>query len=326
MPKLPPGSRALVSSRLDDGLFVPVHSLPQWIALRGDDRANPALLLITGPGAAFSPLAPLFAPWEADFTVVHWDQPNAGATFSRQGWVEPFTLDRLAADGIAVAEAVRARLGVPLALFCVSGGTAVGLKMIRARPDLFAAYVGNGQIVDRATQEAASYARVLAEAQAAGDAAAVAELSAIGPPPWADLAAEAIKSAYANAPTASEQAAFARRPPGPPPADAAYIPHGLPAHDPRAQATVAYAAIRGELGAFDARTLGLDYAVPMVLLQGAEDRHTTSPEVEAWAAELRAPSVAYVPIPGGGHMSTFLTDEIAALLARHVRPLCGAGT
>jgi len=320
MPHSPQGPRA--AARLDDGLFVTLRGLDQWIALRGDSPANPALLVISGPGAAFSPMAPLFAPWEAEFTLVHWDQPNAGATFARNGWVEPYTLDRLAADGIAVAQAVRARLGVPVVLFCVSAGTAVGLKMIRARPDLFAAYVGNGQIVNRTAQEAASYARVLADARASGDAAAVAELETIGPPPWADLAAEVIKSACANAPTAAERAAFAARPPTPPPADAAYVPHHLPAHDPRAQATAAYAAIRDELAAFDAHALGQDYAVPMVLLQGAEDRHTTSPEVEAWAAGLIAPSVAYVPIPGAGHLSTFLAEEIASLLARHVRPLC----
>src|SRR5205823_2659542 len=127
---------------------------------QGADATNPALMIISGAGAAFSPLAPLFAPWEADFTLVHWDQPNAGATFGKCGWTEPFTLARLAADGIAVAEHVRARLGVPLALFCTSGGTMVGLTMIRQRPDLFAAYVGNGQIVGRARQEALSYAMV----------------------------------------------------------------------------------------------------------------------------------------------------------------------
>ena len=327
MPPHPPGPRdgASARRRLDDGLFVPVHGLDQWIALRGDHADNPALMIVSGPGAAFSPMAPVFAPWEADFTLVHWDQPNAGATCARSGWVEPYTLDRLGADGIAVAEFVRERLGVPLALFCVSGGTPVGLKMIRARPDLFVAYVGNGQIVARAEQEAASYARVLADARAAGDADAVTALEAVGPPPWPDLAAEVVKSAHANALTASERAAFAALPPGalgPPPAGAAYVPHGLPAQDVRAQATAAYAAIRAELGAFDARALGLDYAVPMVLLQGAEDRHTTSPEVEAWAAGLRAPSITYVPIPDAGHMSTFLTHDIAALLAQHVRPLC----
>jgi pimeloyl-ACP methyl ester carboxylesterase len=331
MPKLLRGPRLRASApsrppaaRMDDGLLVTIRGLDQWIALPGDSPANPALLVVTGPGAAFSPMAPVFTPWEADFTLVHWDQPNAGATYARGGWTGPFTRDRLAADGIAVAEWVRARLGVPLALFCVSGGTAVGLMMVRARPELFAAYVGNGQIVDRARQETASYAAVLADARAAGDATAAA-LEAIGPPPWSDLASEVVKSSYANVLTPAERAAFAALPPGamgPPPAGAAYVPHGLPVQDARAQATAAYAAIRSELFAFDARALGLDYALPMVLLQAAEDRHTTSPEVEAWAAELRAPSVTYVPIPGAGHMSTFLVDQLAALLAQYVRPLC----
>jgi hypothetical protein len=246
MPKLLRGPRLRASApsrppaaRMDDGLLVTIRGLDQWIALPGDSPANPALLVVTGPGAAFSPMAPVFTPWEADFTLVHWDQPNAGATYARGGWTGPFTLDRLAADGIAVAEWVRARLGVPLALFCVSGGTAVGLMMVRARPELFAAYVGNGQIVDRARQETASYAAVLADARAAGDATAAA-LEAIGPPPWSDLASEVVKSSYANVLTPAERAAFAALPPGamgPPPAGAAYVPHGLPVQDARAQAS-----------------------------------------------------------------------------------------
>ena len=62
--------------------FVTVGGIDQWIQLRGEDRDNPVLLMITGPGVAFSPLAPFFSPWERDYTVVHWDQPGAGATFS----------------------------------------------------------------------------------------------------------------------------------------------------------------------------------------------------------------------------------------------------
>lgn len=326
MPPHPPGPRdgASASPRLDDGLFVPLHGLDHWIALRGDRADNPALLIVSGPGAAFSRLAPVFAPWEADFTLVHWDQPNAGATLARSGWSEPYTLDRLAADGIAVASWVRARLATPLVLFCTSAGTPVGLKMIRARPDLFAAYVGNGQIVDRARQEALSYAMVLADARADGGVTAVSELETLGPPPWTDIAADLVKSKYANAPTPAEQAAMARLGPGafaPPPPGAAYVPEGQRPQDLRAQATAAFAALKPELDAFDARALGLDFEVPMIFLQGAEDRHTVSSEVEAYAADLRAPMVSYVPLAGFGHMSGLMAERLAPELVRHVRPL-----
>jgi pimeloyl-ACP methyl ester carboxylesterase len=68
---------------IDEGLFLPVGGIDQWVTIRGADRANPALLVIPGAGAGFSAMAPLFAPWEARFTVVQWDQPGAGATAAR---------------------------------------------------------------------------------------------------------------------------------------------------------------------------------------------------------------------------------------------------
>jgi pimeloyl-ACP methyl ester carboxylesterase len=312
---------------IDEGLFIPVHGLEQWITLRGADAANPGLMIVTGPGAAFSPMAPLFAPWERDFTLVQWDQPGAGATLARCGPPPaPFTYERLARDGIAVAHYARGRLGRPIALLGISGGTVLGLKMIKARPDLFAAYVANGQVVNWAEQEARSYATILARARAAGDDAAVAEIVGLGPPPWTDVAAYAVKGKHANAMTPAEAAALdpavmaAVRAP---PAEARYVARGLPEADAYAASLAAYAALKPELGQFDARDLGLDFELPMIFLQGAQDAHTTTPEVAAYAAEVRAPAVIYEEIAEGGHMSIFLTQRIGELLARHVRPRLG---
>ena len=308
---------------IDDGLFVDIHGLEQWVTLRGRDVGNPALMIVTGAGAAFSSMAPLFAAWEQDFTVVQWDQPGAGATCARHGAAPaPFTYDRLARDGTAVAEWVRARLGVKLGLFCVSGGSVTGLKMIAARPDLFGVYVGNGQVVDWTAQEAASYALILAHARAAGDAAAVTEIEAVGPPPWLEIAGDMIKGKYANAMTAPEQAALSPAVMAhvrTPPEDAAYVARGLPAVDPYVSSLAAYEALKPELGRFKARELGPGFSVPMVFLQGAQDAHTTTPEVAAYAAQIDAPAVVYEEIAEGGHMSSFLTDRIGDLLVRHAR-------
>lgn len=311
---------------IDEGLFIPVGGLEQWVTIRGSDVANPTILIVGGAGAAFSATAPLFEPWQGRFTVAQWDQPGAGATLARAGGTGgPLSHDRLARDGISVVEAVLARLGqARLAVFGISGGTIVALKMIRARPELFGAYVANGQITDWARQEALSYRMILDRARAAGDAAAVAEIEGIGPPPWTDIAADVVKGRYANAMTPAEQASLdpallsALRSP---PADARYVAKGLPPRDAFADSLAAFTALKPELAAFDAEALGLDFAVPMVFLQGAEDAHTPAAEVEAYAAKLNAPSVRYAAIEGGGHMSVFLRERMAELLERWVRPL-----
>ena len=106
-----------------------------------------------------------------------------------------------------------------------------------------------------------------------------------------------------------------------PPADAAYLAKGLPRRDPYADGLAAFTALKPELAAFDAEALGLEYAVPMVFLQGAQDAHTPAAEVEAYAAKVRAPSVRYEVIEEGGHMALFLGERMAGLLERWVRPL-----
>src|SRR5262245_27821839 len=215
--------------RIDEGAFVPILGLEQWLTFRGDDRANPALLVLGGPGAGLSAFAPLFASWEKSFTVVQWDQPGGGATHAKNGdeRTGPLTIDRLVSDAIAVAEHARERLGKQrVVLLGHSGGSILALTIASRRPDLVCACVGAGAFVDWPRQDAASYALVLARARAARDAAAVAELERIGPPPYADTATDAIKSKYAGAFTPAEAAAFAALWPAidSPPADATYVP------------------------------------------------------------------------------------------------------
>jgi pimeloyl-ACP methyl ester carboxylesterase len=149
-------------SRIEEGLFVDVNGVQQWVTLRGDDRANPALLIIAGPGFGYAALAPFFASYERAYTVVQWDQPGAGFTFGKNGNAGGLTLERLVRDGVRVAELTRERLRVQrIALLCVSGGTLVGLHMAQQRPDLFCAYVGTGQFVDWPRQDAQGYALLL---------------------------------------------------------------------------------------------------------------------------------------------------------------------
>lgn len=308
-----------------EGLFVP--GLDQWVTIQSRNAANPVLFILSGPGAAFSRMAPFFAPWEADFTLVQWDQPGAGATVARNG-AQPLSLDRLARDAASVLEFVLYRLARTKALVLgISGGSVVGLMLARQRPDLLSAYIGTGQFVDWATQDRLSYDLLLARARAAGDQAIVGDLVRIGPPPYADAETDLIKSGYAGAMTAAELAAFAGLDAATsaamanPPSGATYVAPGLPAPDQRANAMAAYQAVRAELLTFDARALGMRFDIPMVFLQGDEDVYSVTSEVDAYAAQIQAPVVRFALVAGGGHSSVFMRDAFLDLLNRHVRPL-----
>src|SRR5260221_5609476 len=129
---------------IEETMFVQLGGVEQWIQSRGDARNNPVLLFIHGgPGSSESPLSSLFRPWEKHFTVVMWDQRDAGKTFSRNGAVREMSLPRVAQDGIELAEFLGRHLHKKrIVVLGHSWGTMVGVRMVHDRPDLFSAYVG----------------------------------------------------------------------------------------------------------------------------------------------------------------------------------------
>jgi pimeloyl-ACP methyl ester carboxylesterase len=315
-------------SRIQEGRFVSVRGADQWITIRGDNRRNPAILILPGPGAGMCALAPVFAPWEHRFTLAQWDQPRAGVTGARHSATAPgeYSIARLVRDGITVSEWIGGQLGgCPIALLAFSGGTIVGLQMVKQRPELFSAYIATGQFTHWARQDALSYQMILEQARRSGDHAGTAELEAIGPPPYADTATDAIKSKYSMLYSAADSAAFAelaRSSVTDPPADATFVPpKPRPNKDVRAVATAAYDALRAEIVSFDADHLGPEFSVPMIFLQGELDAYAVSSEVERYVARIRAPYKTYISIARAGHSPWMMRDQYLALLQEHVRPI-----
>ncbi|HXQ47627.1 MAG TPA: alpha/beta hydrolase, partial [Caulobacteraceae bacterium] len=159
---------------IDEGRYVRIGGIEQWITIRGQDRRNPVILMIDGgPGAATSVAAP--SALEKDFVLVEWDQPGAGKTYGRSGPLgRDDTIERLALDGIALADQVRHDLKRDkVILVGVSWGSIVGVRMALARPDLFTAYIGTGQFANMREGDALAYASTMAKAKARRDTAAI---------------------------------------------------------------------------------------------------------------------------------------------------------
>ena len=171
---------------VDKTTFVSLGGMEQWISIRGDDRSNPVLLVVHGgPGEAQWPQAEVYKPWEKTFVVVQWDQRGAGHTFGRYGTNTPdVTLDRISKDGIELAEYLCRQLGKKkIIALGQSWGSIVATRMVQMRPDLFAAYVGTGQVTSWAAMVNAQYDLVLAKARKDGDQAAIKELETNRPDP-----------------------------------------------------------------------------------------------------------------------------------------------
>lgn len=318
------------SLAIDEGQFVPVNGVEQWVTVRGSDPAKPVILLLHGgPGFPMSFLAPLFAEWEKDFTIVQWDQPATGATLlhNREGHVGPLTIDRYVRDGLAVAEWARERLGKDkIVLVGTSWGSLIGLEMIRQRPELFAAYVGTSQPVG-AEGALVGYRMALEAARTRNDSAAIAELERIGPPPYERFEDFMVRQQYSNAPglpaTPDETAA------------AAAMIHVMMNPDPTARYNApvtpppgydgglmaAQQATWRETWSWEAAPLGTRFEVPMLIVQGEVDINTPTSVTRDWFGKVDAPTKAFEVVPGAGHAVILFHAEVLELLRKHVLPI-----
>ena len=167
----------------EEASFITIGGIEQWVTIRGDDRRNPVLLLLHGgPGDVQSPLVSTYAPYEKDFVLVQWDQRGAGRTFAKNG-AAGVTREKLIADGIDLAEQLHKRFPrAPLILFGHSWGSIIATGMAQQRPELFAAYVGTGQVTAWADTVQFQFDFLKQRYKEKGDTAALAALEAIGKP------------------------------------------------------------------------------------------------------------------------------------------------
>jgi pimeloyl-ACP methyl ester carboxylesterase len=137
-----------------------------------------------GPGEAQWPAEEIFKHWEKAFTVVQWDQRGTGHTFGRYGQKTPdVTLDRISRDGVELAAYLcRELYKQKIVVLGHSWGSLVGVHMVQLRPELFAAYVGTGQVASWAANVNTQFDLHLAKARREADAAQIRKLEAIGRP------------------------------------------------------------------------------------------------------------------------------------------------
>jgi pimeloyl-ACP methyl ester carboxylesterase len=165
--------------------FVMIGGIEQWIGVTGDDRSNPIILVVHGgPGEAQWPQAARYKPWKKEFTVAQWDQRGAGRTYGRYTTQTPnVNLTQIVSDGIEVAEYLCHTYGKrKIVLLGHSWGSIVAVNMVKQRPDLFAAYVGTGQVASWADSVQWQFDLLLAKARADHDSANLKMLEAIGKP------------------------------------------------------------------------------------------------------------------------------------------------
>lgn len=162
----------------------------QTMLIRGHDTDDPVILFLAGGpgGSELGSMSRYAHPLEENFVVVTWDQLGTGRSTGQFDPSSKLSFDRSVTDTIEVSEYLRQRFSKDrIYLVGNSWGTFLGVRAAQQRPDLYAAYVGTGQMVDAVDTDRMFYEDALDYADTTGNTAMAATLRGNGPPPYDDL-------------------------------------------------------------------------------------------------------------------------------------------
>ena len=317
------------SREIDESGFVTIGAIEQWISIQGRDTSNPVILFLHGgPGEAQSPFVKQFVPWQADFTVVNWDQRGAGKTFGRHGPSTPgmstpeTAFDRMCQDVRETAEHACRRLGQKkVILVGQSWGTQLGFSAIMRWPHLFHAYVGTAHYVSWTESLKGQESWKRQQAIAANDQATIATLDEAAQLPETDLrryrTANKYRFTQPDLDYFKVYNAFTGQVPGQPPPP---IPEHGDVADWFGGMNFSTPKLGPVISSYDARKLGLDVPIPFFVIQGRDDHVTPFDVAETYVAEVRAPVKKFIPI-AGGHFGCFTNSAgFVGALREHVLP------
>lgn len=165
---------------------VNLNGSEQWITIRGQNINNPILLNLGmgGPGGGGFTTRGFFEPLEDHYTVVSWDEPGTGKSYQAVP-MRSLTPERFISDAFALAQMLRARFHQDkIYVYGTSWTSILGIWLVQRHPDLFYAYVGNGQMVSTIEDDVMGYQLALKYATEHGETATVETLRRNGPPPY----------------------------------------------------------------------------------------------------------------------------------------------
>jgi len=165
---------------------VKIGGILQSVWFRGEDRGNPALLLLHGgPGVSESALFRHYnAELEKDFLVVYWEQRGTGRSYHSDIPPASLTIEQMLRDLDQVVELVRRRFHKDkVVLLGHSWGTVLGAIYSHRYPEKVSAYVSVAQVVNVAEGARLSCEFAISEARRRGADSALRELETICPTP-----------------------------------------------------------------------------------------------------------------------------------------------
>jgi proline iminopeptidase len=329
---------------VDELFYEQIGGISQAFHVRGAKRDLPLLLYVHGgPGTPMMPFSHLFqSTWEAHYIVAQWDQRLSGKTFNAN---DPAPLlvstnfEVMKNDTIAAIELLCKRYGKrQVVLVGHSWGSMLADTVARERPDLVAAYVGSGVVIDITANEKLGFELTLAQAQKEGRSDLVAKLEALKPyPTTTPVQASDGNKADALRDVQSQLGVGVTRLHRDD-VDTVLLKHALRSPEytwrdinyfrlDEAQRTSP--ALRATMYSFDARANTQPMTVPVLFLLGRWDYQTPSSLAVAYFNELSSANKRMVWLENSAHspmvdepqaFGTALINNLAELLAKPQPP------
>ncbi|GAB3083598.1 alpha/beta hydrolase [Micromonospora schwarzwaldensis] len=289
------------------------------LLIRGTDRSAPVLLVVPGPpgGSEVGAVRRHLSALERRFVVAVWDRAGGPRSWSAFRAPADWRLDDEVDDLVAVARHLRQRFGRDrIHLVAHSGGTTAGLLAVQRHPELFASYVGVGQVVSLREADRSQYADTVAWARRTGRTALADRMTAQGPPPYRDI--------WAYEPLLTNEAgAFPVDRAGAGEDETGAVGNlGVPEYSPLEKAHLfgfldGWDVLYPRLQDLDFRRAVRRLAVPAYFVDGAQEVPGRLRLFDEWYAQLQAPRKDHLVIPRAGHRSLFeRPDEFTAWLER----------
>lgn len=309
---------------------VRIGGIDQWVSIRGRDRRNPILLVISGgPGYVLMPESWWMSrDWEEYFTVVHWDQRGTGKTLliNDKALLAPtMTLARSVSDAEEMVGWLRQEFGKrKVFVLAHSAGSYVGLQLAVRHPDWLHAYIGVGHMADMPESERRGFAFALDAARRSGNTQATRELESIvpyfapgHPSPLKDLYLERKWVGYFGGVMAwrHDNEADSNLTKLSPDYSRDELRHIYDGNE-FAERYLLADLIDGDWSG--TRTL----ECPLFLLEGRHDHNASSAVAHEWFEKVTAPQKRFVWFEDSGHMP--MTEEPGKFLmslVRFVRPI-----
>jgi pimeloyl-ACP methyl ester carboxylesterase len=298
----------------------------QTVMIRGRDATAPVVLYLAGgPGQSDLGYARAYmTELEDDVVFAVWDQRGTGTSYAALDPTGTWTLDRAVDDTVELATYLRDRFGQQkIYLVGSSWGTTLGVLATQRHPELFAAYVGTGQMASQLEADRVIYREVLDLAAHTGDVALAERMRAAGPPPYRDVYVYASLIEYYDAigPYRRTDYFLTQGPPG-------IDGTGAEEYGPldkvnKLKAIIDMASVMyPQLQGVDFRTQVPRLEVPVYVVAGAHELPARSVSAREWFDRLDAPTKQWITFEGSGHVPQFeefgrFREVLRGIVARH---------